>query len=60
LAWPPCNSASIRCADPGGALWFVNSNNSIGRITTTGTVTSYQGHGIYDPLQITTAQLAPA
>ncbi|MHB8463364.1 MAG: virginiamycin B lyase family protein [Acidimicrobiales bacterium] len=33
-----------------GALWFTNSgNNTIGRITTSGTVTSYSGTGIHEP-----------
>ena len=37
-------------AGPDGALWFTNSgNNSIGRITTSGTVTSYTGTGIKQP-----------
>jgi virginiamycin B lyase len=42
-----------------GALWFTNSGsgfscgNSIGRITTVGTVTSYTGTGIYGPVAIT-------
>jgi len=35
-------------------LWFTNSgNNSIGRITTTGTITNYTGTGISDPTEIT-------
>jgi streptogramin lyase len=42
-------------AGPDGALWFTNAgNNSIGRITTTGTVTNYTGTGISDPGVITT------
>ena len=37
-------------AGPDGALWFTNDgNNSIGRITTAGTVTNYTGTGISDP-----------
>jgi streptogramin lyase len=37
-------------AGPDGALWFTNfSNNSIGRITTSGTVTNYTGNGINHP-----------
>ena len=37
-------------AGPDGALWFTNhGNNSIGRITTTGTVTNYTGTGISGP-----------
>jgi O-glycosyl hydrolase/streptogramin lyase len=40
---------------PDGALWFTNSQgNSIGRITTSGTVTSYTGTGIDFPQVITT------
>jgi virginiamycin B lyase len=36
-----------------GALWFTNSgNNSIGRITTGGAITSFVGRGIDDPAQI--------
>jgi virginiamycin B lyase len=39
---------------PDGALWFTNeTNNSIGRITTTGTVTNYTGTGISRPWGIT-------
>ena len=39
---------------PDGALWFTNSgNNSIGRITTGGTVTNYTGTGISGPEGIT-------
>ena len=35
---------------PDGALWFTNyGNDSIGRITTTGTVTNYTGPGINQP-----------
>ena len=38
---------------PDGALWFTNfANNSIGRITTAGVVTSYTGTGILHPLEI--------
>jgi hypothetical protein len=41
-------------AGPDGALWFTNSGNaSIGRITTTGTVTNYTGTGISAPSGIT-------
>ena len=37
-------------AGPDGALWFTNTgNNSIGRITTAGTVTNYTGPGISQP-----------
>ena len=38
-------------AGPDGALWFTNptGNDSIGRITTTGTVTSYTSTGIDSP-----------
>jgi hypothetical protein len=36
-----------------GALWFINNgNNSIGRITTAGTVTNYTGTGISSPKAI--------
>jgi virginiamycin B lyase len=48
---------SVGCCavGPDGALWFTNpGNNSIGRITTTGTVTNYKGHGIADPEGIIT------
>jgi streptogramin lyase len=42
-------------AGPDGALWFTNSaGNSIGRITTGGTVSNYTGTGISDPYYITT------
>ena len=42
-------------AGPDGALWFTNpGNNTIGRITTTGTVTDYHGAGIRNPWAITT------
>ena len=37
---------------PDGALWFTNSG-SIGRITTSGTVTNYKGTGIDAPKAIT-------
>ena len=38
---------------PDGALWFTNfANDSIGRITTTGTVTNYTGPGIIQPYGI--------
>jgi virginiamycin B lyase len=41
-------------AGPDGALWFTNAgNNTIGRITTSGMVTSYAGTGIDDPISIT-------
>ena len=37
-------------AGPDGALWFTNDkNNSIGRITTSGTVTNDTGTGISQP-----------
>ena len=37
-------------AGPDGALWFTNyTGNSIGRITTTGQVTTYTGTGINSP-----------
>jgi hypothetical protein len=39
---------------PDGALWFTNAgNNSIGRITTSGTVTNYTDPSIDDPYGIT-------
>src|SRR5487761_1789928 len=39
---------------PDGALWFTNfENNTIGRITTSGTITSYTGPGISEPYGIT-------
>ena len=40
-------------AGPDGALWFTNSGNSIGRITTAGVVTNYTGTGISFPTGIT-------
>jgi streptogramin lyase len=41
-------------AGPDGALWFTNyGNNSIGRITTSGTVTTYTASGISHPQDIT-------
>jgi virginiamycin B lyase len=41
-------------AGPDGALWFTNpGNNTIGRITTTGQVTSYRGASIRNPWAIT-------
>jgi virginiamycin B lyase len=39
-------------AGPDGALWFANLN-AIGRITTSGKLTFYRGHGIDDPQGIT-------
>ena len=40
-------------AGPDGAMWFTNyGNNSIGRITTAGTVTNYTGTGIDGPFGI--------
>lgn len=39
-------------AGPDGALWFTNSDNSIGRITTGGVVTNYTDPSILDPLDI--------
>src|ERR1700691_2480151 len=40
---------------PDGALWFTNpGNNTIGRISTLGTVTDYRGHGISNSWAITT------
>jgi virginiamycin B lyase len=36
-------------AGPDGALWFADSNSSIGRITTTGTVRLFHGPGIDEP-----------
>jgi streptogramin lyase len=40
-------------AGPDGALWFTqNVNNTIGRITTTGTITTYTATGISDPTGI--------
>ena len=42
-------------AGPDGALWFTNydpQSNSIGRITTTGTVTNYTDPGIRNPVGI--------
>jgi streptogramin lyase len=42
-------------AGPDGALWFTNAgNNSIGRITTAGVVTSFTGTGISEPIGIAT------
>ena len=42
-------------AGPDGALWFTNqSSNSIGRITTNGTVSSFTDKGISGPYGITT------
>ena len=38
-------------AGPDGALWFTNFGNSIGRISTTGTVTNYTGTGIGNPVR---------
>ena len=41
-------------AGPDGALWFVNEyGNSIGRITTSGTVSNYTGTDINMPSVIT-------
>src|SRR5215469_15546047 len=41
-------------AGPDGALWFTNqSTNSIGRITTSGTVSNFTGNGISGPDGIT-------
>ena len=47
----PASAARIGiAAGPDGALWFTNSgSNSIGRITTAGTVTNYTGPGISGP-----------
>ena len=39
-------------AGPDGALWFVNLNNSIGRITTSGTVTNFKDPSIATPYGI--------
>ncbi len=40
-------------AGPDGALWFTNLyGNSIGRITTSGTVTNYTGTGVITPVGI--------
>jgi hypothetical protein len=40
----------VIAAGPDGALWFTNPlNNSIGRITTSGTVTNHTGPGISHP-----------
>ena len=40
-------------AGPDGALWFTNDgNNSIGRITTSGKVTTFKGSGISKPTGI--------
>ena len=40
-------------AGPDGALWFTNTDSdSIGRITTTGTITHYTGTGISNPVGI--------
>ena len=40
---------------PDGALWFTNlNNNTIGRITTAGVVSSYTGTGVDAPQSITT------
>jgi virginiamycin B lyase len=40
-------------AGPDGALWFADTNSSIGRITTTGTVRLFHGPGIDEPDGIT-------
>jgi len=40
-------------AGPDGALWFTSSNNSIGRITTSGKISGYTGSGIDLPGSIT-------
>ena len=53
---PAPASATRRASPPGrdGALWFTNAaNNSIGRITTAGSVTNYTGPGISNPHAIT-------
>jgi virginiamycin B lyase len=40
---------------PDGALWFTNfAHNSIGRITTSGTISTYAGIGVDNPAGITT------
>lgn len=50
----PLGITSGITAGSDGALWFTNSsNNSIGRITTTGSVSNYTGTGIDEPLGIT-------
>ena len=51
------NNPEDIAAGPDGALWFTNydyptGGNSIGRITTSGSVTTYTGSGIDDPLYI--------
>jgi streptogramin lyase len=49
------NSDNGITAGPDGALWFANAaNQTIGRITTYGRVTAYQGNGIGNPWPITT------
>jgi virginiamycin B lyase len=40
-------------AGPDGALWFTSGNNTIGRITSTGKVTTYTAPGINTPQGIT-------
>src|SRR5271155_1683868 len=40
-------------SSPDGALWFTNSDSTIGRISTGGTVTNYTGTGISVPRGIT-------
>jgi len=44
---PSISSPDLITVGPDGALWFVNEgNSSIGRITTSGTVTNFSGAGI--------------
>ncbi len=52
--YPGIDPGSIT-AGPDGALWFTNpGNNSIGRITTSGAITSYTDPTIESPVGITT------
>ena len=52
---PASTTRSGSRPDPDGALWFTNhfGNASVGRITTTGTVTNYTDPTIYGPNGIT-------
>lgn len=46
---PGITNPDAIAADPDGALWFTNGgNDTVGRITTSGTVSSYPGPGISD------------
>src|SRR3989442_6178486 len=52
--YPGIDSPRGIAVGPDGALWFTNpSNNSIGRITTSGAVTSFTGPGVDHPSEIT-------